>query len=427
MPKVMVCIRNADMQDSSKQLDHSVFRRIRDLVLFSDEQLDMLANRLDTEVAEPRQRIIARGDTGDYSLYFLQGEAICRDGDGTERPVPVENDGNLEPVAKIRPSLYDVEAVSPVEYLRIPHDLLTELSLVDEATNGQMDVELIEQSEEANRLTISLCMDISNGSITLPIMPDVVHKIQQLFADDDYDMAQVSGLIQSDPAISAKLLKTANSALYRGNAQIETLQQAIVRMGMDVIRKQIMIYAATQLFRSKSSAMQKRMQLLWKNSRRISAFSRVLAARSGKFDPEMAQMAGLLSDLGIIAILNYAQEHSDLYGDDAALDQTIRDLHAQINGMLLFRWNLGEEIVTVGEESRNWFRNHRDQADLCDLVLVARYYSLLGTSATKRLPALSKMPAFLKLQLGFTARDSISFIEESRSEIAAVEEMLGSV
>jgi HD-like signal output (HDOD) protein len=200
-----------------------------------------------------------------------------------------------------------------------------------------------------------------------------------------------------------------------------------MRMGMDVIQKQIMIYAATELFQSKSISMKNRMQALWKNCRKVLAFSRILAIKSGRYDPEMAQMAGLLSDLGIVAILNYAQEHRDLHGDDNAIDETIRSLHSQINGMLLYQWNLGEEIVTVGEESRDWFRNQSDEADLCDLVLVARYYSQMGTPDNKSLPALSKMPAFLKLQLGFSAQDSFSFIEESEAEVAAIESMLGSV
>ncbi len=103
-----------------------------------------------------------------------------------------------------------------------------------------------------------------------------------------------------------------------------------------------------------------------------------------------------LDDARIIAILDYAQQHDDLYGDDDALDQTIRVLHPQINGMLLYQWNLGDEIVTVGEESRNWFRNHCEAADLCDLVLVARYFSQLGTPLAKGLPALAKLPAFLR-------------------------------
>ena len=415
------------MQNNMTTLDHSVLRRIRNLALFNDNQLNNLAARLELKIASPKQRIIGRGDLGDYSLYLLSGEAISRDSEGNERKVVVESDDDLQPIAHIRPSLYDIVTLTPAEYLEIPNDLLTELSLIEDPDSAEIEVEIIEQSEAANQLTISLCMDISSGSISLPTMPDIVQKIQKVFADDNYDVAKITGLIQSDPSISAKLLKTANSALYRGSAPIETLQQAVVRMGIDVIRKQIMVYAASELFQSKSSRMQNRMQSLWKNCRKVSAFSRVLASRSGCFDPEMAQMAGLLCDLGVIAMLDYAQSHSDLYSDDDALDQTIRALHSQINGMLLYQWNLGDEIVTVGEESRKWFRNHRDDADLCDLVLVARYYSLLGTASEKKLPSLSKIPAFLKLKLEFGAEESNSFIEESRAEVAAVESMLGSV
>lgn len=416
------------MQNETTTIDHSVLKRIRNLALFNDKQLSSLAARLEPKIAPPKQRIIGLGDLGDYSLYLLSGEAISRDGEGNERKLDGESDDNLQPIAHIRPSLYEIETVSPTQYLEIPNDLLTELSLVEEPDTGAMEVEIIEQSDAANQLTISLCTDISSGGISLPTLPDVVQKIQKVFADDNYDVATITGLIQSDPSISAKLLKTANSALYRGSEPIETLQQAVVRMGMDVIRKQIMIYAASELFQSKSNSMQNRMQSLWKNCRKLSAFCRVLASRSsGRFDPEMAQMAGLISDLGIIAILDYAQSHSDLYGDDDALDQTIRSLHSQINGMLLYQWSLGDEIVTVGEESRKWFRNHRDEADLCDLVLVARYYSLLGTAAEETLPALSKMPAFLKLQLEFSAEESASFIEESRAEVESVESMLGSI
>lgn len=361
------------MQGNSATLEHSALKRIRSLALFSDDQLNNLVARLEVKTAQPKQCIIGLGDTGDYGLYLLSGEAISRDREGTRREVVSESDGQLLPIAQIRPSLYDVESLSAVEYLEIPNDLLNELSLVEETGDGEIEVDIIEQSEEANRLTISLCMDISSGNISLPTMPDVVHKIQQEFADDDFDVAKITGLIQSDPSISAKLLKTANSPMYRGSAPIETLQQAILRMGMDVIRKQITIYAASELFQSKSAGMRNRMQSLWKNSRKASAFSRILAVRSGHFDPEMAQMAGLICDLGIVAILDYAQTHGDLYDDDEAFDQTIRTLHSQINGMLLYQWKLGDDIVTVGEESRNWFRNHRDEADLCDLVLVARY------------------------------------------------------
>lgn len=413
------------MHNETTTLDHRVLRRVRSLELFDDAELDELAAKLETRTAGAQQRIIDLGDTGDYSLYLLRGEAMSRDAEGTQREVQTESDGYLQPVAHIRPSLYEIVALSAVEYVEIPNGLLTEFSHCDDGDD--IEVEFIDQSDAANRLTIMLCEDIVSGEISLPTMPDVVHRIQAEFASDDYDLATISGLIQSDPSISARLLKTANSALYRGDAPIETLQQAVTRLGMDVVRSQIMIYAASELFHSKSVAMQRRMQSLWKNCRKVSAFSRVLATRCERFDPEMAQLAGLVCDLGIVAILDYAQKHSDLYDDEAALDQTIRALHSQINGMLLYQWSLGDEIVTVGEESHDWFRNHRDEADLCDLVLVARFYSLMGSGTVDSLPGLSKLPAFRKLDLGFSAADSLDFIAESEAEVAAVESMLGSV
>lgn len=144
--------------------------------------------------------------------------------------------------------------------------------------------------------------------------------------------------------------------------------------------------------------------------------------------PERAQLAGLLSDLGEVALLQYAQDHNELYDDEDALDQTIHSLRPQINGMLMHSWSLGDELITVGEGSHDWFRNHVDNADLCDLVMIARFYSYMGTEKADRLPALSKMPAFYKLNTSeLSANDSLEFVRECQHEVELVEQMLGSV
>ncbi len=178
----------------------------------------------------------------------------------------------------------------------------------------------------ANQLAMQLFQDIIADNISLPAMPDVAFKIQRAFADDNYNATTIRELIQSDPAPSAKILRSANSALYRGNVAIESLQQAIVRMGMDTVRKQVLVYAA--LFQAKTSAMKTRMHKLWAKCRRVAAFSRVLALRLPRFDAESAQIAGLLSDLGSVAILQYAQENSDLYDNEKALNLTLAALRA---------------------------------------------------------------------------------------------------
>jgi len=416
------------MQSNAGKPDLSTLKKIRSLELFSDEQLNNLAQSLTINVAKSGDHIIASGDTGSYSLYILSGDAISRAVDGITQKVKAMADGWLQPVAQLRPSLYDVDAINAVNYLEISDEKLSELSKALESENPEVEVKFIDQGEAANCLTNELFQDILSENIRLPTLPEIVAKVQQEFAKDDYDLERILELVQSDPVITAYLIKYANSPLYQGSSPVESLRQAVVRLGMKAVQQHVIIIAATRLFQEKSVGMKKRMRQLWKNSRRVAAFSRVLAAKSRIFDPDAAQMAGLLGDLGVIAILEYAQEHSDQYDDENALDQTVKALRPQINSMLLQKWNLGDELVTVGEESRSWFRNNSVSADLCDLVLIARYHSYLGTEHADQLPLLSKMPAFEKLKLtDFSSQDSIEFMKESQDEVAAIEQMLGTI
>lgn len=220
----------------------------------------------------------------------------------------------------------------------------------------------------------------------------------------------------------------ANSALYSGVDQIDTLQQAIVRIGLDATRKQILIYVVKELFDDCSADIKTKFQRLWAHSRRVSAFSRILAKTSGKFDPEQAQLAGLIHDLGEIAILNYVQNNPNHYANEEILMHAIRNLRPQITSMLLHKWKFTDDLVTVGEESEDWFRNPGDEADLCDLVMIAQYHSYIGTSDMHRLPPISKMPAYAKLGLTTDNPEKImAFMKESKTQVDIIERLLGTV
>jgi HD-like signal output (HDOD) protein len=156
--------------------------------------------------------------------------------------------------------------------------------------------------------------------------------------------------------------------------------------------------------------------------------SRILAGKLGGFDPEQAQLAGLVHDLGEIAILQYAQEHSNLCDDEEKLLRVVRNLRPQITGMLLSKWSFGGEFVSVGEESEDWFRNPSNEPDLCDLVMIAQYHSFIGTAEIGQLPPISKLPAFSKLGLNELSLSQImEFMNESKQEIEQIEALLGDI
>jgi HD-like signal output (HDOD) protein len=402
--------------------DIKVLKRIRCLSQFSDEQLTSLAAKLQVEQGAKKECLIELGCSENYSFYLLSGSLDATTSDGTRFKFDSLGEGELFPIAQLRPSLYRVVAAEPVQYIRIFASQLTEFAQRLESDEGEMEVVEIEQSEEENELTIQLFQDMISGNLSLPSLPSVAQRIQQAFAEDSVNAESICTIIQSDPAITAKLIMISNSALYRGQAQIESLQQAVVRLGLETTRKQVMTYAVKELFQSKTSGMKAQMQKLWKHSQHVASMCRLLASHLQGFDLEQAQLAGLIHDLGEIAILQYAQQNEELRDNPELLLNAVESLRPQITGMLLNQWNFGPEFVTVGEECEDWFRNPSDTPDLCDLVLIAQYHALIGTPAMKKLPPVPTLPAFAKLGMGdLDVRKILEFLASSRAEIEAIE------
>lgn len=403
-------------------------KRIRSLSQFDDAQLTSLAGKLELQYASKNSCLIERGCSESFSLYLLAGtlDATSQDKNVTRFESNAANE--LFPIAQIRPSMYQVVATEPVTYLKIYASQLTEFAQRLENNDVEMDVVEIEQSDEENALTIQLFQDLVSGNLKLPSLPSVAQRIQQAFADDAVNAESICTIIQADPAITAKLIMISNSALYGGKTSIESLQQAVVRLGLETTRKQVMTYAVKELFQGKTSAMKAHMQKLWKHSQHVACLCRLMANHLQSFDLEQAQLAGLIHDLGEVAILQYAQENEELIGNPELLLKAVKKLRPQITGMLLNQWNFGPEFVTAGEECEDWFRNPADKPDLCDLVLIAQYHAYIGTEEMKGLPPVPSLPAFAKLGMGdLDVKQIIEFLKRSRNEIQAIEAHLGAI
>ncbi len=397
-------------------------KRLRPLSEFSEEQLQTLAGQLKVQNGKPKEVLIEMGCTDEYSLFVLQGEITSKARDDKTSNITVESDGKLNPIAQLRPSMYEVKAVGAVEYLRIEKSLLTSFAQSTETDTCGIAVETIDPGEDANPLTVHLFQDLMTDSVSLPSLPDVALRIQKLFREDDVDADKIAKVLMTDPAITAKLIKVANSPVYQGIASTDTLQAAIVRLGMQTTYKQVMAYAVSELFSSKSRNVANRMKELWVHSRKVAAISRVLAAKTKLVNPEEAMLAGLMHDLGVIVIVEYLQNYCDMTSDKKSMEKAINMMRPQITGLLMRKWNFSEEVVMVAEECEDWFRNKSDDADLCDLIIVAQYHSMIGTESMSSLPPITKLPAMSKLNLG--VQESMDLIKESNKEISEVEKML---
>ena len=105
--------------------------------------------------------------------------------------------------------------------------------------------ELVHDDETSARLET-----IIKTTRDLPAMPQVASKVLELASDPSTSASQLQQVISDDQAMTGRILKIANSAMYSCSRKIKTLTEAIVMLGFNSIRSLVVTSAARNLYKS---------------------------------------------------------------------------------------------------------------------------------------------------------------------------------
>lgn len=256
--------------------------------------------------------------------------------------------------------------------------------------------------------------DLKKGTLKLPTLPDVAMRVRQAIDDENSTSNDIAAVISSDPALSTRLILMANSAMMRGQTNIEDLKQVVSRLGLKMIRDLVTSIVVKQMFVSNSPVTEKRLRESWEHSTSVAAICHVLAAQYTKIPPEQAMLAGLVHDIGALPIITKAEKYPELLADKELLDKIIYKLHTTLGRIILTAWGFPDELIQVASEHENLERDSK-QVDLVDLVTVANLQSYVGTDHQLTQRDWSAIPAFGKL--GLDPQINIVDVQETSDDI----------
>ncbi|OGQ99780.1 MAG: HD family phosphohydrolase [Deltaproteobacteria bacterium RIFOXYD12_FULL_50_9] len=181
----------------------------------------------------------------------------------------------------------------------------------------------------------------------LPTLPGVIIKLSKMADDPETTAEQMGKVISMDHILAAKLLKLVNSAFYGFPQKISSLSSAIILLGVNVIKSLII---SASIF----DIMEKQDVELWEHSLGCAVICSVLAKRLGVQDPDEVSTAGLIHDIGKVAIQMELPRENELI-NQLVLERQIsrRDAelevlgleHAEVGGWLAKSWNLPKKLV----------------------------------------------------------------------------------
>ena len=219
---------------------------------------------------------------------------------------------------------------------------------------------------------------LENDELVLPTLPEIALKVRDVAEDVTSSISDLTTVLGRDAALSARMVKVANSPLIRANVPVSDLNTAVSRLGIDLTSNLAMGLAMEQMFQATSDIVDKRMRACWSKSVEIAASSQVLARHFTDLQPDQALLAGLTHQIGKLPILAFAENNESLLNDAFALGKVLSVLHASLGSYILKMWDFPEELVGV---SKNYllFDREVDKVDYADIVQVATLQSYAGT------------------------------------------------
>ena len=276
-----------------------------------------------------------------------------------------------------------------------------------------------------NNIFLDIFRKILAGTVDLPSLPDAALKIRAAIQNPNNDIAAIAKIVQMDPPLTAHLIQVANSPLYRTANNATDVAMAISRFGLEATRNIAVSFSLKSLFKSNSKILQKLLKRLWLESTQTAAISSVLASQCKGFDPDRAMLAGLLQDIGTLPVLAELNKHPELLVDTNQTEVILLEYSPKVGAMLLKHWNFEDDIVEVAASKNQWNRQPNKDADLADLILIARYHAYIGKPFFKNCPKVSEIPAFEKLGFdSLTPESSLTILEDAKKDIIEIQSML---
>ena len=194
----------------------------------------------------------------------------------------------------------------------------------------------------------ALSEELARGDIRLPSFPGAAQRVQRALEDPRATPAKVARVIGIDAALAVRILQLANSAFLNPSSKpITELQQAVNRLGHQLVRCTAVSFSLQQMISSGEAVLRPQLQELWRRGTLVASIAYVLARETRAANPDEALVAGLMHNIGSLYIIMRAHQHGAALGSDDAATRLLNQGHPRIAGAILGHWKFAPAIVSA--------------------------------------------------------------------------------
>lgn len=263
---------------------------------------------------------------------------------------------------------------------------------------------------------------VLSDSERLPSLPSITLDIRKAINEPSTSAHSLAQMIARDPALSALLVKSASSPLYRRMNAPKTLADVIAVLGYANVGSLVMVHSVRSLFVLRSPSMKQLFSRTWNRVVLKTSLASFLAKRLNHRLLDEAQMAALLSEVGALAVLS-AMSETNQEPDADTYFLLCRRYAKSLGAVLLQKWSVDREIIAVLRRSGDWAYTVGEEISLIDVMNLAIYYTAQVSREGTGLPALPSLVVYGKLSEEHkrcVQTNRLALIAENKAEIVEI-------
>jgi HD-like signal output (HDOD) protein len=212
---------------------------------------------------------------------------------------------------------------------------------------------------------MSQLAEIVRALRTMPPLPNVAQRVLQIVRDPEFSIDELVAIVRVDPALTARILKLCNSALYGLSHEVTSVADAVAYLGTRNLVKLTLVSCTATYFQATRQSHYADAKELWRHTLSCAIACQWLANRCGYPQPDTAFTAGILHNVGKVAMSQMADDTliaalaNELADSDRAdhigSERRLFGIdHATAGGIVTEAWNLPMEL-------RRAVRFHHDE------------------------------------------------------------------
>jgi putative nucleotidyltransferase with HDIG domain len=205
-----------------------------------------------------------------------------------------------------------------------------------------------------------------------PTLSDTALRVMTMAEREDISVAEVASVVRRDGVLAARLLRVANNCVYRGKVEVDDVQPAILRIGLQECTRLLSAMGLKGVYERCPAPVRERCEALLRHSLFVARLAAGLARLGAVCPPGPAFTAGLLHDIGRIVLCvkcDGTVADPPTVREDDSTPGTERDVygidHCAIGYQFATRNNLPENVVRVA------LNHHRPEEEHFQRTMVA--------------------------------------------------------